>query len=251
MFWAIVREWGDGGQSRLVFAGHCDTWEDVARIQLAHDVAPHRVVVDSGFNGQEVYAQCMAHSKAVPRTGASTLIVGWLPSKAREGRLVWVGNDGRKPSPYYLGKAALPPHLRVELPLAEFDVDALRDILARLRKASGDVPRWEIVPMPAGVDVTGSRRVSEDEYFLHLDSWRRRSRADPRRGKIVVEWASRTQKAADHLLDCELLQILAAMIHRKLRLSVEPDKAGVSPPQVPTSEAGAVSARVDTEPSAH
>lgn len=236
MFWAVVREWGSQGHSRLVFAGHCDTWEDISRIQLAHEVAPHRVIIDSGFNAQEVYQRCLAHSKVIPRPPASSLVIGWLPSKGRAGRLTWADRTGRKPSPYFIGKASLPPNLRLELPLAEYDMEALRDILARLRRGERDAPRWEVVPMPAGVETVGVRRVEEKEYWMHLDSWRRKSRVDPRRGKIVVEWASILNRVADHLLDCELLQILGAMIHAKLTLTVD-EKAGALTLQGPTPEA--------------
>jgi hypothetical protein len=121
----------------------------------------------------------------------------------------------------------------------------MRDILARLRKTGDDVPRWEVVPMPAGVEIPGVRRVDADQYWLQMDSWRRRSRADTRRGKIVVEWASRTAKAADHLLDCELLQILAAMIHGRLKLTVDgrepvrlPDPSSEAAPNFDSSDTG-------------
>jgi hypothetical protein len=220
MFWSVVREWGESGDSRLVFAGHCDAWEDVARIQESHEVESHRVIVDSGFNGQEVYQRCLGRSKLVNRSNGPPVVVGWLPAKSREGRLVWNGKDGRRPTPYFLGRAALPPQMRIELPLAEFDADALRDILAKLRKGEDGSPKWEIIPMPAGCENVGVRRVPEDEYFLHLDAWKRRARADARRGKVVIEWAARTRKAADHLLDCELMQVLGAMIHRRLKTSM-------------------------------
>jgi hypothetical protein len=77
------------------------------------------------------------------------------------------------------------------------------------------------------VDVPGARRVDEDAYYLQLDSWGRKAFADARRGKVVMKWASRTQKAADHLLDCELLQVVAAMIHRRLKIStLQAENAG-------------------------
>jgi hypothetical protein len=227
MFWVVIREWGESGESHLVFAGHCDQWEDLARIQLAHQVENHRVLVDSGFNGQEVYARCMGHAKVLPRANGNPLFVGWTPAKSREGRLVWIDKNGRKPAPYFFGRAALPPQMRVELPLVEWDAESVRDLLARLRDGKEGAPVWALVPFPAGVDVPGARRVDEDAYYLQLDSWGRKAFADARRGKVVMKWASRTQKAADHLLDCELLQVVAAMIHRRLKIStLQAENAG-------------------------
>jgi hypothetical protein len=108
MFWIVVREWGDVGKSRLVFAGHCDQWEDVARIswRTSGGAPSHR-----RFQVQraEVYQRCLGHSKAVPRVMA---FLWWLAGcpQVEEGRLVWIDKDGRRPAPYFIGRAALPPH---------------------------------------------------------------------------------------------------------------------------------------------
>jgi hypothetical protein len=219
-FWLVVREWSKDGHSRLVFAGHCDSWEDVARIQVAHGVEDHRVLIDSGYNSQEVYARCMGHSKVTQRSNDLPLFVGWTPAKSREGRLVLVDQGKKRPSPYFFGRAGIDPRLRIELVLVEWDAESVRDILARMRSGEAGVPSWSVVQFPAGLEVPGAARVKEDTYYQHLESWVRKSFAERWTGKVKVKWASRTLKAADHLLDCELLQVLGAMVHQRLKLGV-------------------------------
>jgi len=217
MFWFVVRSWAKNGNSRLVAAGHCDGWEDIRRIQLACEVEDHRVLVDSGFRGQEVYERCMRHAKMVPRPGQYPLSVGWTPVKSRDARMVWILKESRQPVPFFYSRAALPPAMRVELPLLEHNAGILRDTLDRMRKdpeCAG--AQWTVSSFPCGPDLVGVRLVNEDSYWESLDTWTLKAVASGRTGRVEMQWRPRVKKAPDHLLDCELLQVLAAMAHKRL-----------------------------------
>jgi hypothetical protein len=217
LFWFIVREWSKGGDSRLVAAGHCDSWEALARIQSACSVPDHRVLVDSGFRAGIVYEQCLRHARPVPRPGNVPLSVGWTPCKGRDGKFVWTNKVDRRPVPFFYARAALPPSVRIELPLLEHNGEALRDQLDRMRKnpqAAGVA--WAVTKFPCGPEIHGVSLVDEDVYWSHLDSWHVQSLASAKTGRTELQWMARTYGVSDHLLDCELLQVLAAMAHKRL-----------------------------------
>ena len=219
LFWLVARSWDKAGNSRLVAAANCDDWESVRRLQLTLGIPDNRVVVDSGYNASEVYSRCLRQGRLIARSGVLPLFVGWVPAKSRDRQVLWTDHSGRRPSPWFFSKAALEPGLQAELPLLEWNADYLRDVLQRLR--DGKVThRWERIELPAKVEVPGVVMVDEDVYSGHLDSWHRKPVVVGRRGKVEVLWTGRAQKVADHLLDCELLQVVFASVHRRLNLSM-------------------------------
>jgi hypothetical protein len=92
-----------------------------------------------------------------------------------------------------------------------FNSPAMRDVLARLRKHETKL-KWQVTD-------AGGRH-----YFDHLDSYTRKPVLRGRR--IVVEWAPRSSHRPDHLLDCELMQLAAAMLRGRLPWSYSPPRRG-------------------------
>jgi hypothetical protein len=220
-FWWLVRSWDRVGNSRLVAAGHADDWDTLRRIQTHLGVADYRVYVDSGFRPSEVYNECLRWSKRVTPVNSMPLSVGWTPTKSRDRNLVWTDAIGKRPAPYFFGRAALPPDQRVHLPLLEFNADYMRDLLARLRRGP-EVSmglRWEIVQLPVELGIDGAREASEEVYFRHLDSYVQRTVASGRTARVQTRWMPRTQKAADHLLDLELMQLVGAMAQKRFGIA--------------------------------
>lgn len=203
-FWWVVRAWAPAGHSRLVANGTCDEWEQLRSIQIEHQVEDNHVCVDSGNDAATVYEQCLRWGKLVPSGHGGALHVGWTPSKGREREAAWRDVKTKQPRPYFLSSAALPHH-RFRLPLLEFNGDYLLDVLAELRKPNNSAGfRWEVS------GTTG------DEYWRHLDAKVRKSIVTSRTGKVQTFWCKRGERWPDHLLDCEIMQLAMAMLHRRL-----------------------------------
>jgi hypothetical protein len=199
-FWYVVREWRK--DSRLVEQGWLDNWEELRQKQLAHAISDHHVCVDSGYAAEEVYNACLAHGHAVGRPHALPLWVGWLPAKGFTRRGQWTHPKTGIRRPYTLGRAALATQ-RIQLCLLEFSDDHLKDMLARLRRQKTRY-RWEV---PVGTDET---------YWRHLDGEYKREFHSPRTGRSTWEWVRRSKRWPNHLLDCEVMQLGMALLHRLL-----------------------------------
>lgn len=214
--WMVVRAWAPGGHSRLVWAGHCDDWDSLRRIQLRFAVPDRSVVVDSGFQASTVYEQCLRWGLRMSgAAGGLPYWLGWLPSKGREKEARWVDPDTKQPRPFFLGSAPLPPATRIHLPLLEFSGEFILDWLTRLRKGPGDAGiRWEVVTMPTADDIPGAVPVTEADYWLHMDAKVRRPKVINR--KVQYVWEKWKQTVPDHILDCEIQQIAAALLKRKI-----------------------------------
>ncbi len=218
-FWVVVRQWAPSGHSRLMWAGHCDDWESIRRIQERFSVLDRMVVVDSGDRTAEVYENCLRWGERRPQGHASLpLWVGWLPSKGREREARWVDKRSGQPRPYHLGRASVPAGARVEVPLLEFSGDFLLGWLMRLRRGPDAAAglRWEVVEMPTAGDIPGAVPVSGDEYFRHMDAKVHKPVSIGRTGRVEWTWKLRSQRWPDHLLDCELMQMAAALLQRRL-----------------------------------
>lgn len=171
---------------------------------------------------------------------------GWMPAKGRERDAFWVDKKTKLPRPYFIGSAALPSTVRVRLPLLEFNGEHLLGWLQRLRKGPETAGhRWELVPFPTLPDlgVVGARAVDADEYFRHLNS--KTLKPETKHGKTVYAWRKRSESWPDHLLDCEIEQLAAAMLFRRLPYGFAPGAgsekpAGGDPARPASSAKGAV-----------
>lgn len=57
-FRIVVRLWAKDGSSRLYWAGRLDTWGQIRDFQLEHKIKDGHVLVDYGYNSQEVTREC-------------------------------------------------------------------------------------------------------------------------------------------------------------------------------------------------
>ena len=199
-FWVVIRDWARG-PSRLRWFGSVDRWEDVRELQIQHSIQDDCVVLDSGNQTQTVYDNCLRWGKLVPRGNGMPIWHGWLPSKGRERDAKWADPKTKAPRPFILGRAAL-PHKRLELPLLEFNGDAIKDVLATLRKR-GKPYAWEL------------NEAASEEYFRHIDAEIKQPLAVGRTGKITWQWCKRNSRWPNHGLDCEIMQIAAAVLKRR------------------------------------
>jgi len=220
-FWYIVRAWETAeieidkrkkrlgtGHSRLIDFGSLDTWEQVRAKQQEHQISDNHVTIDSGHEASVVYEHCLRWGALARRPHAVPFFVGWTPSKGFPDRVEpWIDKKTKLPRPFQLGKAAI-GHFRLELPLLEFNSPAIKDILERLRRGRTQW-RWEL-----------SNKV-DDTYFKHQDAEYKRPFYNRRTKRMLLVWAKRTNDWPDHLRDCEILQIVMAMLHELLPIATE------------------------------
>jgi hypothetical protein len=211
-FWFVARDFAKNGDSRVVKAGSLEQWHQVRELQLDLKIADNHVGIDSGYDAQTVYKECLRWGKMVQLPNALPIWVGWTPMKGRDGNVVWTDKKTRQPMLYYRSRAPL-SHKEFELSLLEFNGDALKDILAKLRKGPEHAAgiRWELIEdLPP-------------EYFRHLDAEVKMEVPGPR-GRLKSEWRPRSKRWPNHLLDCEIEQLAFAMFHKRLPWAVAPEE---------------------------
>ena len=216
-FWYVVRQWHESESSGIA-AGHCDTWEELHDVQIAHAVANEGVVVDSGWGARsdaEVYRQCARYCEIIKvRRQKSTGImglpyraVGWMPSKGMPSRRAWKDSKGAA-CPYHI--ATVDPFRgtseagRVGMDLLEFSGETCKDILEGLRDSKRAAT--------SGLVWAVATAMASEEYWRHMDAEFKDVITNRRTGKTSWQWRTRTQHWPNHLLDCEVQQVAAAIL---------------------------------------
>ena len=190
-FYFVCRAWSATGESRLIDCGQLWTEEDLHEKEIELKVAAGDVGIDSGFNAAEIYRACARYGwkafKGTPvphftATLASGQHVKRIYAKAKADPMI--------------GQAGSMKRIRLFL----FSDPALMDMLDLF--TSGKAVRWEI-----------PRDVS-DQYLHQMKSKVRGEKTDGR-GQVTHPW--RNLHGDDHLLDCEKMNLLAAVIKGLLR----------------------------------
>lgn len=211
-FWFVVRAWNEDGSSRAIEAGPLDTWHDVREKQGQHGVQDVHVVIDSGYDAPSVYSECLRWGRFFPRTGRVPLWVGWMPAKGMP-RKGWRNPKTGVEDPFFL--RGIDPRVgdnagrqgKLELKLLEFGTDVTKDILERLRKGK-TATRWEVAD-----------NVASPEYWRHLDCEQKVARMSSATGRTTWTWLPRSSKWPNHLADCEVMQVAAAIFHNRIRIT--------------------------------
>jgi phage terminase large subunit GpA-like protein len=178
-FYCLVRSWSEGGESRLFKWKFVQTWEDVAMMAKACEVADALVYVDCGDQFDDVIRQCGINKWTALR-GDQRNDFAWRIETAQGNKMV-----SKVYAPARLvnvGSGAVRVHHWSNL--------ALKDQLARLRK-------------------TGKHSTSIDCGQDYLDQMESEVRTkNPTNGK--PEW-KRIGKRNNHLWDCEVMQFVPAL----------------------------------------
>jgi hypothetical protein len=225
-FWYVCREW-QGGNSRLVAAGHADDFAALRRIQVELGVHDMDVGIDSGFDTQTVYDACAGFSNTsvnpvsypcglrYPPEGGlrKPMLIGWMPMKGRETGARFTTRSGSI-HPFGVSTST---SMRTDVvqPLLVFDSEHLRDMLSRLRQSS-EAGSWAVCSLPIRLQAEGAYCVDPDQYWKHLDSHVLKPTAN-RAGRIKHVWHKRNHRWPDHLHDCEIMQLAMAMLWGDLR----------------------------------
>lgn len=211
-FWWVVRSWGPRG-SEGIAAGSADTWGELEAIQAQYGVRSPAVGIDSGWGARsdnEIYSACMAHSELVERDDKLPTALGWIPTKGFPGRKLWRDEETGLLRPYYVrevdpyegtSKAGL-----ASIGLLGFSGDAAKDILEGLRKRSGPYP-WSV-----------SQAMATEEFWRHMDGEVKEAVRSAVNGRVSHQWRPRSKHWPNHLLDCEVLQVMLALFLRLFEL---------------------------------
>lgn len=210
--WYVVRNWVEDGSSVGMAAGSCETFDDLREIQLKYGVLDTHVFIDSGYNATDVYAECLRWGKLEPRRGRVPLWLGWMPTKGQD-RRGWRNPKTGTELPWFLrgrdpsigdntGKQG-----KLELKLLEFATDTTKDILDRLRRGKASTS-WAV-----------SDTMACEEYWRHMDGEQKKAMFSSSTGRTTWKWLPRSKRWPNHLFDCEVIQIAAAIFYGRLRMT--------------------------------
>lgn len=188
-YWYVVREFGPLGQSRLVAYGRCNSTLELEKLRQDHGVSLANAIIDSGYKASEVYRFC-----------AST---GWKAFKGDDAEF-FLTRDAKTQKLFrrLWQKTRVDPAFGTRkqgkvrlIPLWRWSNPGIKDLL--FEHLTGLVGGWSI-PSTVGRD-----------YLKQLTAEHRVEERDPR-GVIKFRWH---QKHRDnHLLDCELMLMVAAVM---------------------------------------
>lgn len=206
-YWWVVRAFGPFGQSRLISYGRCTTTAELEQIRSTYNVSTRNSMIDTGFKATEVYRFCQS--------------TGWKAFKGDEQEFYAHKGAGDKVARRIWTHSLIDPASGTRLsgrvnriPLFRFSGNATKDAL--VEHMQGIVGEWTI-PRDTPVD-----------YFRQMTAERRCEQQDTK-GRLSYFW--RRVRRDNHLWDCELMILVAAIItkvvvHRGTAVS-EPEVAGV------------------------
>lgn len=183
-FWYSVRAWGPHLTSWLIDYGRLETWTDVETVINRDYPDVNGVVrninlacVDSGYNTDEVYEFCAQHMDVtVPSKGSATA----LKSRYNVTVIDRVKGFGMR--------------------LYTFDPNQLKSFIAsRMSIDPGSQGSWNVY------------RDIDREYCDQICAEQLVEKKD-KKGRITTSWEKISSHAANHLLDCETNNALAAEI---------------------------------------
>jgi hypothetical protein len=187
-WWAEVRAWKDGGDSRQLYAGRVETIEAVREIQLRLKVSDRKVLQDARFDPSHVYEDCVRF--------------GWLAG---------FGNDEKYWTHVINGQKVRLPYSQIQKTaiggraalLFHFNAEYCKDILSRL--VEGTAAKWEF---------------ADDLEEQLRDHYKAEHKTEIKTG--VFRWRKLHATKANHLWDCSVMQVLYALVTRRLGLAPVP-----------------------------
>lgn len=175
-FWAVVRAWRSDGTSRGLWEGRLLEESQLKDLQTRYNVSPNCVMLDVGYDAPRMH-EMIASNGWVGVRGASK--ESWTHKDNSE-RLYSRLREPRAPS----GRRSRYMFLVVE---------KLKDMLATLR---------------AGDGFENTRDVS-DAYKSHMKGEIKKKEVNRKSGKESFKWV---RVGPNHLFDCEVYQVGAALI---------------------------------------
>lgn len=197
-YWWLIRAFGPLGRSRLVAYGRAETLEQLEEIRVQYEVPIKNAMLDSGFRASEVYRWCEKSGWKPFKGDATDLYTATVldpeTKKPKTVRRLW-HKSMVEPSFGTRESRRFAKRPSKSIPLYRFATDTVKDFLAEF--ILGIVGGWT-VPATIGKD-----------YFAQMTAERRVEKTD-RRGRVSYDWIQ--LRKANHLWDCELMILAAAVI---------------------------------------
>ena len=193
--WYVIRAWSKTGESRLIKFGHVHSWDDIQKIANENKVRTPYVMVDSGFNTTEVYAECVKRGQEMV-IGGRKYWVGWTALNG-DGGTDYKNPDGIR---RYYQESKRDPQLHSN--------PAYRGKYARLITWSNLSIKNILFHLRAGKGVKWISATNDPEYEKQLNSERLEDVENLKTGLMEKRYEKKHND--NHLLDCEAQQVLAA-----------------------------------------
>jgi hypothetical protein len=205
-FWWVIRDWTGDGRSRLRKCGSSHTWQELRELQLKEGLPDRFVHCDVSHRSDEVLQQCAEWS--------------WIALRGRSEDSFVHTRGLTRPVRYYFSEPRyIDPaigtdkqglrHRALEIMWSDTPV---KDILLRLYGGKGKY--------------FGIARNVPQIYLNHMSA-ERKMVVETRGMREIRRWM-RIGKRPNHLLDCEAMQVVFALMKGCLRMAVEP----APPPQI-------------------
>jgi phage terminase large subunit GpA-like protein len=204
-FWSVIRAWKSDGSSRLLWAGKVLTSEGLRELQKRMKVADWAVFVDAQYNTATVYDDCARHGWTALHGSGENGFMHHPPGKRPVQKIFSTLKNAQAPNG---GRARY----------IFFSNEGAKDILARHR--GGHAAPWEI-PDDAGLD-----------FHSQISSEIKKDVIQKVTKNVIRRWC-RIGSRSNHLWDCCVMQIVAALIKGVIKDSTsnesptkdEPEKA--------------------------
>jgi len=203
-FYGVIRAWSKNGESRLLWNGKLETWEQIAEKQKEFGVKDQHVAIDCGYNHTQVYSQCVSHGHDGIITVRGKQYKRWFSWLALKGTdtvdFSHPNPDGTRVRRIYAPPVEVDP-LQGKQGVSSkkcmrilWSNPSAKDILVRHR--DGKAAKW-VTPK------------DDADYNRQLNGEVKRKKTDPKTG--AVSWHF-VQVRDNHYFDCEaMIIILAAM----------------------------------------
>jgi phage terminase large subunit GpA-like protein len=183
-WFGVIRAWRTDGSSRLLWAGKLLTVESIRELQKRMNVADWATFCDAQFETGMVYSDCVTYGWTALHGSGEAGFMHRPPGKIPVMKAFSTLKTAQAPNG---GRARY----------VFFSNEQCKDLLARLK--FGKAEKWEI-PDDVGVD-----------YHTQISAEIKKDLIEKKTKQVVRRWV-RIGARPNHLLDCEVMNICAALI---------------------------------------
>lgn len=201
-YWYCIRAFAESGaKSRLITYGKVYSETELLELSQQHDVDPRRCIIDCGWNTASVIRFCQRHGwKPFRGDGAKHYTVR-DPKTKKSVRQIWTESWADT------GMGTRMQGLAKKVKRYIWSNEATKNLLAEL--ISGQIGEWTIA------------KNAGSEYIKQITAEIREERVGAK-GERRYQW--RQVRRDNHLLDCELMLLVASVATKRLGYDIEPLK---------------------------
>jgi phage terminase large subunit GpA-like protein len=193
-YWWVIRAFGLFGKSRLIAYGRCNTKEELEEIRRLHRVKTGNSMMDAAFKASEVYRFCLATGWKAFKGDDADFFLRTDPRTRKAFRQIWTRNWADPHYGTHMAGRTKP------IPLFRWSNNAAKDMLTEMMM--GLIGDWTL-PQKIGSD------------YLKQATAERREEKEDTKGRISYFW--KQVRRDNHLRDCELMILIAAVITRMVQ----------------------------------